>query len=224
VLFRDRVDAGLHLAAALQPYRSEDPVVEGLPRGGVPVAFEVAEALQAPLDVLLVRKLGCPGQTELGLGAIGEGGVRLVNQELVERVGISAATLDEIAGREEAVLDQRLRRFRGERARVAVRDRTVIIIDDGLATGYTARAAIEVMRLLQARRVVLAVPVAPAATLQELSTVADELVCLYVPPAFMAIGAFYGNFTQVPDDDVARLLAGARPAPDQKTRPTAGSS
>ena len=224
MLFRDRRDAGRRLADALQRYRSEDAVVEGLARGGVPVAFEVAEALGAPLDVLLVRKLGCPGQTELGLGAIGEGGVRLVNEELVERVGISAAALDGIAGREKAILDERLRLLRGDRARVAVRDRTVIVIDDGLATGYTARAAIEVMRLLQARRVVLAVPVAPAATVEELRTVADDLVCLHVPPAFMAIGAFYDNFAQVPDDDVARLLAGVRPAPDQKTRPTAGSS
>ena len=224
MLFRDRRDAGRRLADALQRYRSEDAVVEGLARGGVPVAFEVAEALGAPLDVLLVRKLGCPGQTELGLGAIGEGGVRLVNEELVERVGISAAALDGIAGREEAILDERLRLLRGDRARVAVRDRTVIVIDDGLATGYTARAAIEVMRLLQARRVVLAVPVAPAATVEELRTVADDLVCLHMPPAFMAIGAFYDNFAQVPDDDVARLLAGVRPAPDQKTRPTAGSS
>ena len=223
MLFRDRHDAGRRLADALQHYRSEDAVVEGLARGGVPVAFEVAEALGAALDVLLVRKLGCPGQTELGLGAIGEGGVRLVNEELVERVGISAAALDGIAGREEAILDARPP-AQGRPGEGGGQGPTVIVVDDGLATGYTARAAIEVMRLLQAHRVVLVVPVAPVATVEELRTVADDLVCLHVPPAFMAIGAFYDNFAQVPDDDVVRLLAGVRPAPVQKIRPTAGSS
>jgi predicted phosphoribosyltransferase/dienelactone hydrolase len=214
VAFRNRGDAGRRLAVALARFAADKPVVEGLPRGGVPVAFEVAAALGAPLDVLLVRKLGCPGQPELGVGAIGEGGVRVTNRGLVARLGIPEAALDDIAGREGQVLARRLQLLRGDRARVPVAGRTVIIIDDGLATGYTARAAIEVMRRLGARKVILAVPVAPAEAVQELGAVADEVVCLLTPAWFMAIGEFYDDFNQVPDAEVARLLATAPAGPD----------
>jgi putative phosphoribosyl transferase len=219
MLFRDRTDAGRRLASALERYGPEQPLIEALPRGGVPVGFEVAAALHASLDVLLVRKLGCPGQSELGLGAVGEGGLRLVNQDLVDQVGISGAELDRIAHREAHVLERSLQRFRGDRARLPVRGRTAIVVDDGLATGYTARAAVEVLRGLGARRVVLAVPVAPPDAAAEMSAVADDFVCLHFPPVFMAIGTFYGDFSQVTDDEVTQLLAGA-----QKTRPTEGSS
>ncbi len=210
--FRDRADAGRRLAAVLTHFAGENPVVEGLPRGGVPVAFEVAAALGAPLDVLLVRKLGCPGQPELGLGAIGEGGVRVVNDALVARLGIPESTLDDIAAHEGETLSRRLQLLRGDRDRVPVAGRTVIVIDDGLATGYTARAAIEVMRRVGARKVVLAVPVAPADAVEEMRAVADDVVCLLTPAWFMAIGEFYDDFSQVPDDQVARLLARSGPA------------
>ncbi len=219
MIFRDRTHAGRRLAVALERYGPELPVIEALPRGGVPVGYEVADALHASLDVLLVRKLGCPGQAELGLGAVGEGGVRLINQDLVDLVGISDAELDAIARREAGVLEGSLQRFRGERTRLPVRGRTVIVVDDGLATGYTARAAIEVMRHLGALRVVLAVPVAPPDAASAMAGVADDFVCLSFPAAFGAIGAFYDDFTQVSDDEVTRLLAGA-----QKIRPTDGSS
>lgn len=219
MIFRDRTDAGRRLATALERYGPEHPLIEALPRGGVPVGFEVAAGLHASLDVLVVRKLGCPGQRELGVGAVGEGGVRLINQGLVDQVGISDAELDRIAQREAQVLERSLRRFRGDRIRLPVRGRTVIVVDDGLATGYTARAAVEVLRQLGASRVVLAVPVAPPDAAAEMSGVADDFVCLSFPAAFGSIGAFYDDFTQVSDDEVTRLLAGA-----QEIRPTDGSS
>jgi predicted phosphoribosyltransferase/alpha-beta hydrolase superfamily lysophospholipase len=219
VTFRDRADAGRRLAVPLARYAADKPVIEGLPRGGVPVAFEVANALHAPLDVLLVRKLGCPGQPELGVGAISEGGVRVTNRALVARLGIPDATLDDIAGREGETLARRLKLLRGDRDRVPVAGRTVIVIDDGLATGYTARAAIEVMRRLGAEKVVLAVPVAPAEAVDEMRDVADDVVCLVTPAWFMAIGEFYDDFTQVPDEQVARMLASIDRGHDQPDGP-----
>jgi predicted phosphoribosyltransferase len=167
-MFVDRCEAGERLAEVLLGFASEDPVVLGLPRGGVPVAAEVASALRAPLDVLVVRKLGCPWQPELGVGAIGEGGVRVVNAPLIEMLNISQAQLDQIVAREESEVARRVHRYRGDRLPVGVEGRTVIIVDDGLATGFTARAGIEVVRHLGARRVVLAVPVAPRETLEQL--------------------------------------------------------
>lgn len=218
--FVDRHEAGKRLAEALLGTVSEDPVVLGLPRGGVPVAAEVASALHAPLDVLVVRKLGCPWKPELGVGAIGEGGIRLVNTPLVEMLGISKEQLDQIAALEENEVARRLRRFRGDRPPIPVEGRTVILVDDGLATGFTARAGIEVLRCRGARRVILAVPVAPRETLEQIRALADEVVALEVPAYFLAIGEFYLDFSQTSDEEVTDLLARGGPAPSRVDVPT----
>jgi putative phosphoribosyl transferase len=207
--FVDRRQAGRRLGASLAHLRSEGPVVVGLPRGGIPVAYEVARALGAPLDVLVVRKLGCPWQPELGVGAVGEGGIRLVNRPLLRSIGLTETELEGVAGREEAELQRRVRRYRGDRGPIPVAGRTVIVVDDGLATGFTARAAIEVLRRRGARRVVLAVPVAPADTLTQLHEITDEVVCLHAPSVFGAIGRFFDDFAQTSDEEVAGLLAAA---------------
>jgi putative phosphoribosyl transferase len=205
--FADRREAGRRLGARLSHLAAERPLVVGLPRGGVPVAYEVAQALDAPLDVLVVRKLGCPWQPELGVGALGEGGIRLVNGPLVRSTGITEAELDAVADREDAELQRRVRRYRHDREPIPVTGRTVIVVDDGLATGFTARAGIEVLRRRGARRVVLAVPVAPADTLTQLRSVTDEVVCLHTPAVFGAIGQFYADFAQTSDEEVAGMLA-----------------
>jgi putative phosphoribosyl transferase len=207
--FRDRSDAGRQLAAWLTGLRAELPVVVALPRGGVPVAAEIARDLQAPLDVLVVRKLGHPSQPELGIGAIGEGGAVVVNRELVDQLRVSQAALAEVRAREEAELARRVARYRRDGDQVPMTGRTVVLVDDGLATGFTARAAIDVLRHLGARRVVLAVPVAPADTVEELRTLADDVVCLETPDPFRAIGEWYDDFRQVSDEEVADGLAEA---------------
>jgi putative phosphoribosyl transferase len=207
--FADRREAGLRLAAALMGFVADRPVVLGLPRGGVPVAYEVARTLNAPLDVLVVRKLGCPWQPELGLGAIGEGGVRLLNLDLIRRAQVSAPALEAVAQREGQELERRVQRYRRGRPVVDLSGRTVLLIDDGLATGFTAKAGIEVVRRRGATRVVLAVPVAPPDTVAELAEVADEVVCLETPARFGSIGAFYADFSQTTDAEVAGLLAAA---------------
>jgi putative phosphoribosyl transferase len=209
VAFTDRRDAGRRLAARFADRILDDPVVIALPRGGVPVAYEVARTLGAPLDVLVVRKLGCPGQPELGLGAIGEGGVRVLNQRLIATVGVTAAQLDEVAREETAELARRVERYRGGREAVPVRGRTVVLVDDGLATGSTARAGIEVLRGHGAAVVILAVPVAPQATVDDLAGIADEVVCLEIPTSFWAVGEHYADFSQTSDREVADLLAAA---------------
>ena len=208
-VFRNRRDAGRRLATRLAPWRDDEPIVVGLPRGGVPVAAEVAEALSAPLDVVVVRKLGVPFQPELGMGAIGEDGVRVLNDEVVRAAGVDAAELAEVEALERRELERRARRFRGDRPALSLAGRTVIVVDDGLATGGTARAAVEVVRAHGARRVVLAVPVAPADTLAALGVVADEVVCLEVPEGFSAVGQWYADFTQTSDAEVERLLDSA---------------
>lgn len=205
-MFCDRRDAGRQLADKLRELAATRPVVLGLPRGGVSVAAEVARALEAQLDVLVVRKLGCPGQPELGVGAIGEDGIRVLNEDLITRAGMTATDLERVATRELIELERRVQRYRGGRRRVPVAGRTVIVIDDGLATGSTARAALEVVRRRGARRVVLAVPVAPAHTVKELASVADEVVCLHRPETFWAIGQFYDDFAQVSDEEVVDSL------------------
>lgn len=206
--FRDRREAGRLLARRLSDLRSEEPVVVGLPRGGVPVAAEVAGALGAPLDVLVVRKLGCPWQPELGMGAIGEANVVALNEGLVARLGVPTVDVEAVTERERTELERRVRRYRGERPPVPVEGRTVIVVDDGIATGFTARAAIAILRRRGAKRVVLAVPVAPPGTVEELGRVADEVVVLKEPVGFLAIGEFYANFTQTSDEEVAACLAG----------------
>jgi putative phosphoribosyl transferase len=208
--FRDRRDAGRHLAAALAHLRAEHPVVLGLPRGGVPVAAEVAAALGAPLDVILVRKLGVPYQPELAMGAIGEDGVRVLNRDLIARAGITDTEIARVEAAERAELERRARRFRGDRPAVPLEGRTVVIVDDGLATGATARAAVQVARAHGARRVVLAVPVAPPDTAAALAADADEVIAVVQPTPFYAIGQFYDDFTQTPDDEVIAALDAAR--------------
>lgn len=206
--FRDRVDAGRRLAAALSPLRSSNPVVVGLPRGGVPVAAEVARALGAPLDVLVVRKVGHPLQPELGIGAISEGGATVLNHELIDRLKVPPASIRLVADRERIELARRVARYRGDRPRRPVAGRTVIVVDDGLATGYTARAAIEDLRMAGAAKVVLAIPVAPADAISVLRSLADEVVCVETPSAFDAVGRWYQDFATVHDADVLRALAG----------------
>jgi putative phosphoribosyl transferase len=211
--FRDRQDAGRQLSARLEHLRDAKPIVVGLPRGGVPVAAEVANALDAPLDVIVVRKLGVPYQPELGFGAIGEGGVEVLNEEVLRAAGLGDDDIARVEAKEREEVARRARRFRGDRPPVPLAGRTVIVVDDGLATGGTARAALEVAREHGASRVVLAVPVAPVGTVRAMQDVADEVVCLETPSAFFAIGQWYDDFTQTSDDEVVDLLAnGARSA------------
>lgn len=220
--FLDRTEAGRRLAAELEPLRAEHPVILGLPRGGVPVASEVATALDAPLDVIIVRKLGVPFQPELGMGAIGEGGVRILNERVVRRTGVTADELAAAEGRERAELERRAVRFRGGRPRLAITGRTVVIVDDGIATGSTARAACRVARAQGASRVVLAVPVAPPHVIAELRQDADDVVCLDLPWDFSAIGQFYADFSQTSDEEVIACLERAATRPPAITGPLPG--
>src|SRR5512144_1245185 len=206
MVFLNRIDAGRRLAARLQHLRGQPVVVLGLPRGGVPVAFEVARALDAPLDVIVVRKLGVPFQPELGMGAIGEGGVTIVNRDVVRITGVSETDLARAEVRERAELDRRCRRFRGDRPPEALDGRVAVVVDDGIATGSTARAACQVARARGATRVVLAVPVAPPGWEARLGADADELVCLDTPDPFFAIGQFYAQFAQTSDEEVVACL------------------
>ncbi|MEW2583831.1 phosphoribosyltransferase family protein [Streptomyces virginiae] len=219
--FTDRADAGERLAEALRPLEREHPVVLGLPRGGVPVAFPVARALGAPLDVIVVRKLGVPSHRELGFGAIGEGGVRVISEDIVRIGRVTREDLATVEHAEEAELARQARRFRGDRPRVALGGRTVIVVDDGIATGATAAAACEVVRAQGAARVVLAVPVAPPDAVARLRGAADEVVCLSSPPSFRAVGEWYRDFSQTADEEVVSLLAGAAagPAPGRAAPP-----
>ena len=208
--FRDRRDAGGKLARILERYRQELPVVFALPRGGVPVAYEVARSLGAPLDVLVARKLGAPDQPEFGIGAVAPGGVRVLNEYAVGRLGIPAGYLDRITAQETAEVERRLRHFRGDRPETGVAGRTAILVDDGLATGVTARAAVEALRLRGPGRLVLAAPVCAAQTAERLRPEVDDLVCLRCPPDLGAIGFWYVNFDQTSDEEVIKLLEAHR--------------
>ena len=212
MVFRDRIDAGRRLAAQLGHLRGEPVVVLGLPRGGVPVAAEVACALGAPLDVIVVRKLGVPFQPELGMGAVGEDGVRVLNAEVIAFAGVSAEELAAVEAREQAEVARRARRYRGGRPRVPLDGRVAVIVDDGIATGSTARAACQVARALGAGRVVLAVPVAPPGWQDRIGGDANEMISVATPEPFFAIGRFYADFSQTSDDEVAACLGQARAA------------
>ncbi|TKK87844.1 phosphoribosyltransferase [Herbidospora galbida] len=213
-MFVDRHDAGVRLAQRLAGLAGEKPVVLGLPRGGVPVAFDVAQSLGAPLDVIVVRKLGVPFQPELGFGAIGEGGVRVVNPEVVRMTGVTEQDVATVEERERQEVEARARRFRPDRERLDLTGRTVVIVDDGVATGGTARAACRVARAHGAVRVVLAVPVGTPDVLARLRQDAEEVICLETPSALWGIGVCYSDFTQITDDQVAELLRKASAQPE----------
>jgi putative phosphoribosyl transferase len=211
MVFDDRADAGRRLATRLDHLRGEPVVVLGLPRGGVPVAYEVARALHAPLDVIMVRKLGVPFQPELGMGAIGEDGVRIVNDEVVRATGVRPEMLAQVESAERQELERRAARYRRDQPRQSLEGRTAVIVDDGIATGSTARAACQVARSHGASKVVLAVPVAPHGWESRFGADADGLVSVSTPRTFFAIGQFYSDFSQVPDDAVVECLARTQP-------------
>jgi len=207
----DRREAGRRLAAELEEYKGRpDTIVLGLPRGGVVVAYEVAEALQVPLDVYLVRKLGAPGQEELAVGAIASGGVRVLNEDVVFALQLSQQQIDAIAAREEALLNRREQAYRGHSRKVELEGKNVILVDDGLATGASMRTAIRSLQSHQPARVVVAVPVAPEETCAVLRREVDEVICLVTPAPFYSIGSWYVDFSQTTDDEVIELLEKAR--------------
>ncbi|HEV2471217.1 MAG TPA: phosphoribosyltransferase [Chthonomonadales bacterium] len=208
--FQDRADAGRQLANALQRYSSENPIVVALPRGGVPVALEVARGLHADLDVMAARKIGAPWQPELGIGAVAPDGVQVLDSATIESLGIEQHRIDRIAAAEIAEMDRRTARYRGGRPVLRVTGRTAILVDDGLATGVTARAAIASLRKQNPARLVLAVPVCAAETAQSIASEVDDLVCLMAPEQFQAVGLWYRDFAQLTDDDVVRMLSTAR--------------
>ena len=213
MIFKDRVDAGRRLARLCTEWRDASPLILALPRGGVPVAREIAAALSAPLDVLVVRKLGAPSQPELGLGAIAPDGVRVVNGTLAAQLGVRKGELEEVEVRERAELERRIERYRAGRPPIDVAGRTVILVDDGIATGYTVRAAVRWLRGRRGlARLVLATPVIAAATYRELKAEVDDLVALETPEDLWAIGSWYEDFSQVPDEDVLAMLVPAAPA------------
>jgi len=207
MLFKDRTEAGQHLAKELSAYANRsDVIVLGLPRGGVPVAFEVAIALNVPLDIFIVRKLGVPGQEELAMGAIASGGVRVINEELVRSLDISNSSIERVTNTEQLELERRERLYRGDISALTLRDHTVILVDDGLATGYTMRAAVTAVRQQHPAAIVVAVPVAAPETCDEFKTVAEVVVCAVTPKPFYAVGLWYKNFSQTTDEEVRTLL------------------
>ncbi len=207
MIFENRSDAGRRLGEALRSYQGRsDVLVLALPRGGVPVGFEVAHALGAPLDVFVVRKLGTPGQEELALGAVASGGTMVLNEDVVNTLGIPRSVIDDIARRELLEVRRREHEFRGNRPPLDVSVKTVILVDDGLATGSTMRAAVEALKVREPSRIIVAVPVAAAATCNRLRPEVDELVCLHAPEHFYAVGEWYRDFSQTGDEEVKELL------------------
>jgi len=207
--FRDRIEAGRLLGRELAArfVHVDDAIVLALPRGGVPVGYEVAKALGAPLDVFIVRKLGVPGHEELAMGAIASSGVRVLNRDVLDYARVTQQQLDAVAAREERELARREAEYRGNRAPLDVRRRTVIIVDDGLATGSTMRAAVQALRAMEPKRVIVAVPVGAAQTCEDFHEIVDEMVCLRTPEPFEAVGLWYDDFTQTTDAEVHALLS-----------------
>ncbi len=211
MVFNDRADAGRQLAKQLLRFADRpDVLVLGVPRGGVSVAFEVATALHAPLDVCLSRKLGVPGQPELAFGAVAAGGGRYLDQSLLRSIGISNAEVERITAEVRSELDRRATLYRGDHPPLQLAGKTVILVDDGMATGASIYAAAQALRLMQPAKLVVAVPVAPPATWAWLRTAVDEIVCLDLPDPFLAVGEFYQDFTQVEDEEVIELLQRSR--------------
>lgn len=207
IRFADRSDAGRQLGERLLPFAYENPLVIGLPRGGVPVAREVALALRAPLDFLAVRKLGAPHNPEYGIGAVAEGGVRLIDPEAIAVLGLRNGIVDQIAARETAELQRRAALYRGDRPPLNLSGHTAIVVDDGVATGVTDSAALRALRRLRPARLVLAVPVCPPDSARRLREEADEVIALQQPPRFFGVGQFYEDFAQVSDEEVVSTLA-----------------
>jgi putative phosphoribosyl transferase len=206
-MFRDRTEAGKRLGGKLAKYAGRpDVVVLGLPRGGVPVAFEVSRALGAPLDIFLVRKLGVPGHEELAMGAIAPGGVRVLNEDVIRGLKISERELAAVAARELVELERRARAYRGDRPQPSLRDRTVVLVDDGIATGASMRAAVTALRAQKVSRIVIAVPVAPADARAYFERAVEEMVCLATPEPFLAVGVWYEDFSQTTDEEVREIL------------------
>lgn len=210
VLFKDRADAGKRLAEHLKAYAGRpDVIVLALPRGGVPVAYEVARAINAPLDIFLVRKLGVPGQEELALGALASGGVRVLNPALLRELRLPENVLDALTNRESIELERRERAYRGDRPLPEVKGKTVILVDDGLATGASMYAAVVALREHQPARIVVAVPVASPETCAAFRDLVDEIVCAYTPQPFHGVGLWYEDFSQTSDEEVHELLNSA---------------
>jgi putative phosphoribosyl transferase len=203
--FADREEAGRRLASELPAL--DRPVVLGLPRGGVPVAAAVSRALGVPLDVFVVRKLGVPAQPELAMGAVASGGVRVINDDVVRQAGVPASVLDEVTARERVAVEARERLYRGDRSPPLLRGRDIVLVDDGLATGATMRAAVEAVRLHEPSRIVVAVPVAPAETVAAFAQDGVEIVCVVAPDSFVAVGSWYRDFGQISDEEVVRLIS-----------------
>ena len=213
MLFEDRFEAGRVLASKLSEFSGRDDVVVlALPRGGVPVGYEVARALKAQLDIFVVRKLGTPGQEELAMGALASGGVTVLNREVIQALGIPQQTIEAVVAREEKELERREREYRGERPAVNIRGRTAILVDDGLATGSSMRVAAKALRKEAAAEIVVAVPVASPSTCAEFETEVDRVACANTPEPFWAVGQWYRDFSQTTDEEVRDLLARAASA------------
>lgn len=222
MIFHDRKDAGQKLAGELTAYAGRDDVIVlALPRGGVPVAYEVAAALDAPLDVFVVRKLGVPGHEELAMGAIASGGTRVLNDDVVGTLRISDDVIDRVANVERIELGRRERAYRDDRPLPSVEDKVVILVDDGLATGATMRAAVEALRQLAPKQLIVAVPVAAPETCVDLRGKADDVVCAATPRPFFGVGRWYENFSQTTDEEVRELLARVRPTNGSRSRTAA---
>ena len=210
MLFFDRVEAGRRLGSELMRrlprIRDEDPLVLAIPRGGVPVGYEVARAIDAPLDLFIARKLGAPGHEELGIGAVAPGGTRFLDAEAIRMLGVSDAYIEEVTRKEMAELERRLRRFRGDRPPARIEGRAVVLVDDGLATGVTALASLTALRLQRPRRLVFAAPVCSLEGMQAVARQADDVVCVASPDRFFGVGAWYQDFTQTTDEEVVELL------------------
>jgi putative phosphoribosyl transferase len=207
MVFQDRIDAGRQLAQALQPYRTDEMIILALPRGGVPIGAEIAQALHVSLDVLIVRKLGVPGHEELAMGALGPSGLTVFNDEVLQtQRWLSSADIDRVVARETEELNRRLRHFRGDRPFPDLQGKTVVIVDDGLATGATAMAAVQTVKTMLPARIILAVPVCAADSAERLRSTVDQLICLHCPDDFNAVGQWYQDFSQTTDAEVVNLL------------------
>jgi putative phosphoribosyl transferase len=225
IKFRTRTEAGKLLARELTAYANcQDLLVLGLPRGGVPVAYEVAKALDAPLDICLVRKIGVPGHRELAMGAIASAGVRVLNYDVVSSLAISEQIINQVTANELQELQRRDRAYRGDRPPLNVKNRTIILVDDGIATGSTMRAAVTLLQQQQPHRIVVAVPIAPPETCEQLSEQVDEVVCLKMPEHMYAVGVWYEDFSQTTDDEVCYLLAKQSHLTTTLSKPSAANS